>query len=107
MNDFSAIFPQKISGAEPPSRIYDGECRDMNLSYEEIVDIIRTSNGEVSFSKLRPVVHEIFNFSDGSNSIQQIAQMIGYEYDIDLNPEFVHRFVSQMVKLNMISVSDN
>ena len=65
MSDTSRIFPKKIEGANPPSRVYDGAKRDMGLSYEELNVIINLNNPPLRFGQMRPLVDEIYNFSDG------------------------------------------
>ena len=107
MNDMSKIFPKKIEGANPPSRVYDGAKRDMGLSYEELIEIINLNDPPLRFGQMRPLVDEIYNFSDGINSVDDIARKIGFEFGLKIDSIFVLKFVDQLEKLQIINCVRN
>ena len=107
MSDTSRIFPKKIEGANPPSRVYDGAKRDMGLSYEELNVIINLNNPPLRFGQMRPLVHEIYNFSDGSNSVDDIARKLGFEFGLKIDSIFVLKFIEQLEKLQIVNCNRN
>ena len=101
----STVFPKKNQKANPPSRVYDGDHRDMDLTYEQLNEIIKLNKDPVKFNQLRPLVHEIFNFSNGDNNIDDIAKKIGFEFGLKINPIFVYQFVKKMEEIKLVKLN--
>ncbi|GAF79329.1 unnamed protein product, partial [marine sediment metagenome] len=44
---------------------------------------------DVNFYSIRPLSHEFMNFVDGNRTIEEIANAVGYEYDMKIKGEHV------------------
>ena len=86
----------------PPTRVYDGDYRDMDLTYEQLNEIIHLNKNVIKFNQLRSLVHEIYNFSNGQNNINEIAKKIGFEFDLKIDPIFVYEFIKKMEEKKVV-----
>ena len=102
----AGLYPKKNTDKTFPSRVYDGDKRDINLTYEELHNIINLNKTTIKFNQLRPLVHEIYNFSNGKNNINDIAKKIGFEFGLKIDPIFVLKFIEKMDELNIVKIDN-
>jgi hypothetical protein len=82
------LKPVQVEKIYPPGHYYP----ILDLSYEEWQTIIKqiTEAGARSIIRsLRPIVHEIYLYSNGKNTISDIAELLELTYDVKINPEHI------------------
>ena len=79
----------------------------MGLSYEELNVIINLNNPPLRFGQMRPLVDEIYNFSNGANSVDDIARKLGFEFGLKIDSIFVLKFIEQLEKLLIVTCNHN
>lgn len=74
-----------------PSKLVEGpRSAAQVLSYSELVSLVerlQTEDPRIVFDSLRPMGDELWNFVDGRRTIQEIADVVCFEFDFDLDPE--------------------
>ena len=48
-NNTLNIYPKKNKNVTPPTRVYDGDYRDMDLTYEQLNEIIHLNKNVIKF----------------------------------------------------------
>jgi hypothetical protein len=67
------------------------------LDYEdllEIADELAAADANAGWRSLRVVSDEAWNFVDGERNVAEIADAVGFEFDLEIEPEPVHRILA-------------
>lgn len=99
------VSSQFMSGTDPvtpyhtivPRRLTSGAAgRWSGLSYQELLSIgeeMSQKDPGSGFDSLRVVADEAWNFIDGKRSVADIADCVGFEFDLDVPPNAIHRIL--------------
>jgi hypothetical protein len=100
------IYPEKVKGKLAPGRIWDGGRREVGLSYDELSRFVDSIKAEkpVSMGQTRVIAHEVYGFSNGKNSVDDIARKVGYEYDLEIDPRSLMPFVRALSDIGMLQL---
>lgn len=82
------LKPIQVEKIYPPGHYYP----ILDLSYEEwqtIIKKIRDTGARAITRSLRPIVHEIYLYSNGKNTISDIAELLELIYNVKINPEHI------------------
>jgi len=94
--------PSKVEKLFPSGHFYP----ILDVSYEEwmeIIDKMRDVDGS-SRPQLRPFIHEIYLYSNGENTVADIARMIGFEYGVSIRPEHFLPILEALEKFGAIKL---
>lgn len=72
-------------------------ARWVGLEYEdllEIADKLAESDEDAGWRSLRVVSDEAWNFVDGERSVGEIADAVGFEFDLTIEPEPIYRILA-------------
>ncbi len=84
-SESSSIYPI-------PRRISRRGQRWAGLSYHDLLrvaEVFRARDPNAGFNSLRVVADEVWAFVDGSRSVEDIARIVGLEFDVELEPDGV------------------
>jgi hypothetical protein len=82
------LIPVQVEKIYPPGHYYP----ILDLSYEEWQTIIKKiihPGARTIIRSLRPIVHEIYLYSNGKNTSSDIAELLELTYDVKINPEHI------------------
>jgi hypothetical protein len=93
-----------VKGVLAPGRIWDGGSREIGLSYDELNRFVGSIKAArpVSMGQTRVLAHEVYGFSDGTNSVDDIAKKVGYEYDLEIDPKSLMVFIVALSDIGML-----
>jgi len=83
-SDFDQIVPLRRANLLPPGVA--------GLTYDEMKDLVNAmyrDDDQVNWETLRIVGDELWNFSDGERSLSDISEAIGFEFGIDIHPQYL------------------
>jgi hypothetical protein len=82
------LKPIQVEKIYPPGHYYP----ILDLSYEKwqsIIKKIRDTGGRTITRSLRPIVHDIYLYSNGKNTISDLAELLELTYNVKINPEHI------------------
>lgn len=74
----------------------DGLVRWAGLEYRDLLDIadmLAAADPEAGWRSVRVVSDETWNFIDGHRSVEDIADSVGFEFDLEIPPEPIYRIL--------------
>ena len=93
--------PKKIEKVFPPGHYYP----NLAIKYEEWTDIeleMKEIDNSFQQGKIRSIIHEIYNYSDGERTLSEIIEKIGYEYGLKLDPSSFNPIIEALTKFGSI-----
>lgn len=102
------VFPVKVRGMLCPGRVYDGGRREIGLTYEELNQIVRSIKSErpLGVGILRTIVNEIYGFSDGKHSLDEIAKRLGFEFGYEVEGEALIPLIEALRKSGVLKLKE-
>ena len=100
-NEFAPgkVVPKRLVERDPPGLAGTGYW-DLYKMAEEMND----RDPKMIYDSLRIIADEIWNFSDGQRTVNQIAESIGAEFDFDLEPRHVLKLCEGLASREFISL---
>lgn len=93
--------PKKIEKVFPPGHYYP----NLAIKYEEWVEMgleMKEIDDSFQQGKIRSIIHEIYNYSDGRHTISEIIEKIGFEYGLKLEPSNFNSIIKALIKFGSI-----
>ena len=87
----------KVADLVPVRTTDDLVSRWVGLEYEdllEIADLLAEADEDAGWRSLRVVSDEAWNFVDGERTVGEIADAVGFEFGLRVEPESVHRILA-------------
>jgi len=72
---------------------------------EQLVGKMREIDPNVNAFGIRALTAEIVNFIDGEKSIREIAESVGFEYDLKIEPVHVLEFLMKVEELGYVDLT--
>jgi len=70
----------------------------------ELYKAMKEVDKDMNFYSLRPMTHEMIGFVDGKRTVSDIAQAVGYEYQVIIKPEHVLEFFRMLEQRGYLSL---
>jgi hypothetical protein len=93
--------PKKIEKVFPPGHYYP----NLAIKYEDWVEIgleMKKTDNSFQQGKIRSIIHEIYNYSDGKRTLSEIIEKIGFEYGLKLDPSSFNSIIKALIKFGSI-----
>ncbi|MBM3926752.1 MAG: hypothetical protein FJ320_12410 [SAR202 cluster bacterium] len=94
------VVPKRTSERNPPG-LAGTEYWDLYKMSEEM----HARDPKMHYDSLRIIADEIWNFSDGQRTVNDIAESIAAEFDFDLEPRHVLKLIQGLEKRGYIKLS--
>ena len=72
---------------------------------EQLIGKMKKIDPNVNTFGIRALTAEIVNFIDGEKSIREIAESVGFEYDLKIEPAHVLEFLVKVEELGYIDLT--
>jgi hypothetical protein len=104
--DTSRIFPERVKEMLCPGRVYDGGRREIGLTYEQIEQVMSSikSDKPTSFGFVRTLVNEVWGFSNGKNSVDDVVKKIGFEYDLEIEGKAIMPMIEALERNGVLKL---
>ena len=99
--DAEKTVPQ-ITGKKNILRMRDVRSFDYELRWK-LCKMMKQIDKDVNFFSLRPLNHEFLNFIDGERSFSDIANAVGYEYNLKIKGEHILMFLLHLKEEGYLS----
>ena len=73
---------------------------------EQLIGKMKKIDPNVNAFGIRALTAEIVNFIDGEKSIREIAESVGFEYDLKIEPAHVLEFLVKVEELGYIDLTN-
>ena len=93
------VIPERKVERDPPGLAGTGYW-DLYSMWEEM----HARDSKVNYDSLRIIGDELWNFADGSRSVNQIAEAIGAEFDFDLEPRHILKLFEGLANRGYVSL---
>ena len=110
LQDDSPVPDEFPPGNTVPKRLIERDAPGLaGTSYWDLVRMAREMNArdpKMRYDSLRIIGDEIWNFTDGQRSVNDIADAVGAEFDFDLEPRHVLKLFRGMAGQGFVSLSE-
>jgi hypothetical protein len=93
--------PKKIEKMFPPGHYYP----NLDIKYEkwlEIGELMKKDDESFRLGRLRSIIQEIYNYSNGVLSFSEIIEKIGFEYNLRLDQSNFDEIIKALIKFGSI-----
>jgi hypothetical protein len=95
------LRPDKVEKIFPPGHYYP----ILDLTYDEWQIVIKkmrdSGTGSITRS-LRPIVHDIYLYSNGEKTISEIVEKLEFTYNVRINPEHIVPIIEAMERFGSL-----
>jgi len=95
--------PLKVEKILPPGHFYPR----LDIPYEGWVELERKMkkiDNSFSLGHLRSIIHEIYIYADGETTLSEIAEKIGLEFGVALDPETLIPVLESLERFGSITI---
>lgn len=89
----------------PEAFRYQSAFRWLYEFREQLVGKMKEIDPNVNAFGIRALTAEIVNFIDGEKSIREIAESVGFEYDLKIEPVHVLEFLVKVEELGYVDLT--
>ena len=93
------VVPRRLAERDPPT-LYGTGYWDLYHMAEEM----QARDPKMRYDSLRIIGDEVWNFADGTRTVNQIAGAIGAEFDFDLEPRHVLKLYQGLEREGLVSL---
>lgn len=97
------IKPRKVEKSLPPAHYYP----ELDLSYEELNRLAKEMKEvDKSFQagQTRQIIHEIYLYANGVNTVADMAEKIGFEFGIRIKPEHLLPLIQSLERYGSLTI---
>ena len=110
LQDDSPVPDEFPPGNTVPKRLIERDAPGLvGTGYWELVQMAREMNArdpKMRYDSLRIIGDEIWNFTDGERSVNDIADAVGAEFDFDLEPRHVLKLFRGLADQGFVSLCE-
>ncbi len=93
------VTPRRLLERDPPTLAGTGYW-----DLYEMAEEMQARDPKMNYDSLRIIGDEVWNFADGTRTVNQIADAIGAEFDFDLEPRHVLRLYHGLEREGLVSL---